>query len=41
MHAKLYWKTAKEKLHGGPRHRWDDNIKMGLKEIGCGMNLYD
>ena len=19
-----------------PRHRWEDNIKMDLKEIGCG-----
>jgi hypothetical protein len=21
---------------GRPRHRWKDNIKMDLKEIGCG-----
>jgi hypothetical protein len=21
---------------GRPRHRWDDNIKMDLKEVGCG-----
>jgi len=21
---------------GRPRHRWDDNIKMGLQEVGCG-----
>jgi len=20
---------------GSPRHRWDDDIKMGLQEIGC------
>ena len=19
-----------------PRHRWEDNIKMGLQEVGCG-----
>ena len=19
-----------------PRHRWEDNIKMDLKEVGCG-----
>jgi hypothetical protein len=19
----------------GPRHRWEDNIKMDLKEVGC------
>ena len=21
---------------GRPRRRWDDNIKMGLQEVGCG-----
>jgi len=21
---------------GRPRRRWEDNIKMGLKEVGCG-----
>jgi hypothetical protein len=21
---------------GRPRHRWVDNIKMGLQEVGCG-----
>ena len=21
---------------GRPRHRWEDNIKMFLKEVGCG-----
>jgi hypothetical protein len=21
---------------GRPRHRWEDNIKMGLQEVGCG-----
>ena len=21
---------------GRPRHRWDDNIKMDLQEVGCG-----
>jgi hypothetical protein len=21
---------------GRPRHRWDDNIKMGLRKVGCG-----
>jgi hypothetical protein len=19
-----------------PRHRWEDNMKMGLREVGCG-----
>jgi hypothetical protein len=22
---------------GRPRHRWEDNIKMGLQEVGLGM----
>jgi hypothetical protein len=21
---------------GRPRHRWEDNIKTGLQEVGCG-----
>jgi hypothetical protein len=21
---------------GRPRHKWDDNIRMGLQEVGCG-----
>jgi hypothetical protein len=21
---------------GRPRRRWEDNIKMGLQEVGCG-----
>jgi hypothetical protein len=25
-----------------PRHRWEDNIKMDLEEVGCGsMDLID
>jgi hypothetical protein len=23
-----------KRLHGRPRHRWEDNIKMDLKEVG-------
>jgi hypothetical protein len=22
---------------GKPRHRWEDNIKMDLHEVGCGV----
>ena len=22
---------------GGPRPRWEDNIKMDLQEVGCGV----
>jgi hypothetical protein len=21
---------------GRPRHRWEDNIRMGIQEVGCG-----
>ena len=27
--------------HGRPRSRWDDNIKMDLQEVGCGMYELD
>ena len=26
---------------GRPRHRWEDNIKMDLQEVGCGGNGLD
>ena len=27
---------------GRPRHRWEDNIKMDLQEVGCGgMDLIE
>ena len=27
---------------GRPRHKWEDNIKMGLQEVGCeGMDRID
>jgi len=27
---------------GRPRHRWEDNIKMGLQKVGCeGMDWID
>ena len=32
----LVWKPAVKRLLGRPRHRWEDNIKMDLQEVGCG-----
>jgi len=30
------------RLLGRPRHKWEDNNKMGLQEVGCGrMDLID
>jgi len=28
--------TPEGKTFGRPRHRWKDNIKMDLQEVGCG-----
>jgi len=32
----LLGKHKKKRPLGRPRHRWEDNIKMDLKEMGCG-----
>ena len=32
----LVEKPEKERLLGGPRRKWEDNIKMDLHEVGCG-----
>jgi hypothetical protein len=32
----LVGKPEGKRLVGKPRHRWEDNIKMDLKEVGCG-----
>ena len=29
-------KPEGKRLMGRPRHRWEDNIKMDLQEVGCG-----
>jgi hypothetical protein len=35
MHTKFWWEAVKEKDPiGGSKHRWEDNIKIDLKEIG-------
>ena len=30
------WKAEGKRPLGRPRHRWEDNIKMDLQEVGCG-----
>jgi len=39
----LYWvllgKLEGRRQLGRPRHRWEDNIKMDLQEVGCGYGL--
>jgi len=33
----LVGKPEGKKPLGRPRHRWEDNIKMDLREVGCGI----
>jgi len=33
----LVGKTERKRPTGRPRHRWEDNIKMYLQEMGCGV----
>ena len=32
----LVWKPEGRRLLGRPRRRWEDNIRMDLREVGCG-----
>ena len=32
----LVGKPEEKRPLGRPRHRWEDNIKMDLQEVGCG-----
>ena len=32
----LLGKPERKRQLGRPRHRWEDNIKMDLQEVGCG-----
>ena len=32
----LVGKPEQKRPHGRPRHRWEDNIKTDLQEVGCG-----
>jgi hypothetical protein len=33
----LVGKPERKKPLGIPRHRWEDNIKMDLQDVGCGV----
>jgi hypothetical protein len=35
MYRVLVGKPERKRLMGRPRHRWEDNIKMDLQEVGC------
>jgi hypothetical protein len=36
MYRFLVGKPEGKRLLGRPRHRWEDNIKMDVQEVGCG-----
>ena len=36
VHRVLVGKPEGKRPLGGPRHRWEDNIKMDLREVGGG-----
>jgi len=33
----LVGKPERKRPMGKPRRRWEDNIKMALQEVGCGL----
>jgi hypothetical protein len=35
LYRVLVEKTEGKRLLGRPRHRWEDNIKINLQEVGC------
>jgi hypothetical protein len=37
VYSVLVGKPAGNIRLGRPRHRWEDNIKMELQELGCGV----
>jgi hypothetical protein len=37
----LAGKPEGKRLLGRPRRRWEDNIKMDLQEVGCGVYVLD
>jgi hypothetical protein len=36
MHKKFWLKTEGKRPFERPRHRWEDNIKIDLKEVSFG-----
>jgi len=37
VYTGFWWGNLRRKRSlGRPRHRWEDNIKMDLQEVGCG-----
>jgi len=36
VHCVLVGKPEGKRQLGRPRHRWENNIKLDLQEVGCG-----
>jgi hypothetical protein len=36
VYRDIVWKPVAKRPMGRIRHRWENNIKMELKEVGCG-----
>jgi hypothetical protein len=36
VYTGFWWGNLRERDHGRPNCRWEDNIKMDLQEVGCG-----
>jgi hypothetical protein len=41
MHSRFSGKPEGRKLLGKPRRRWEDNIKMDLREVDGGIDCID
>ena len=37
MYRILVGKPERRRPQGRPMHKWEDNIKMDLQEVGCGV----
>jgi hypothetical protein len=37
--ARFLFKSLKGRAFGRPGRRWEYNIKMDLREVGCGLDL--
>ena len=37
MYRVLVGKSKRKRSRGGPRRRWEGNIKMDVQEVGCGV----
>jgi hypothetical protein len=37
--GKISFRFPHQNPLGRPRHRWEDNIKMDLQKVGCGIDL--